>query len=414
MRWLVALFLLSTCAVAAIGQETRIAAVVNDEVVSDDDVNARLVLVMRSSGMQDTPENRKRIEPRVLRQLIDERLQMQEAKRLNVAVTKDQIDAALAQIEQRNNMPKGALDKYLEQAGISRASLVDQITASLAWEKVVSNRLVQEVSVSDEQVKEAMDRLKTEVGKPESRVAEIFLAIDNPSQADDAKRLADRLIEQIRGGAKFAAVAQQFSQSPSAAVGGDIGWVTPSELSPLLGEALLKMNPGEMSYPVRTTAGYYILYVMDRQTLGDSSPDQIRLSLVEVVFPLAPTATPEERQHAQAQAQEVSDAAKSCADMAKLGQERAPQLSRQVPDIRASDLPTDERQQVLALKPSEASKPMPLHDGVGVVMVCARHDPASLPTADQLRESLGRERLDALARRYMSDLRRGAFVDIRG
>jgi len=414
MRWIVALFLIATCAAAAIGQETRIAAVVNDEVVSHDDVTARLVLVMRSSGMQDTPENRKRIEPRVLRQLIDERLQMQEAKRLNVTIPKDQIDAALAQIEQRNNMPKGALDKYLEQTGISRASLVDQITASLAWEKVVTNRLVQDVTISDEQVKESMERLKTEVGKPENRVAEIFLAIDNPSQADDVKRLADRLIEQIRGGANFSAVAQQFSQSPSAAVGGDIGWVTPSELSPLLGEALQKMNPGEMSYPIRTTAGYYLLYVMDRQTLGDSSPEQIHLSLVEVVFPVAPNATPEERQHAQAQALEVSDGAKSCADMAKFGQERAPQLSRQVPDIRASDLPAEERQQVLALKPSEASKPLPLHDGLGVVMVCQRQDPASLPTADQIRENLGRQRLDALARRYLSDLRRGAYVDIRG
>jgi peptidyl-prolyl cis-trans isomerase SurA len=268
--------------------------------------------------------------------------------------------------------------------------------------------------VSDDEVAEAMARLKEDIGKPESHLAEIFLAIDNPSQTDEVKRLADRLIQQISGGANFSSVAQQFSQSPSAAVGGDIGWVTPSELSPLLGEALSKMSPGQMSYPLHAPAGYYILYVLDRQTLGATSPDQVHLSLVEVVFPLKPDATPEERQRVQAQAQDVSNTAKSCGEMAKLGQERAPQLSRQVPDIKASDLPPEERQPVLALKVAEASKPMPIRGGIGVVMVCNRKDPPTLPSADQLRENLGRQRLDALARRYMSDLRRSAFIDIRG
>lgn len=414
MRWYLAFFLLIGCAAAVSAQETKIAAVVNNEVVTDDDVNTRLALVMRSSGIPDTAENRKRLASRILNQLIDERLEMQEAKRLGITVPKKDVDAALARIEQRNNMPKGGLDAYLKQAGISRSSLVDEITASIAWDKIITNQLSDQVSVSDEEVKEAMDRLKAEVGKPQSHVAEIFLAVDNPSQFDEVKRLADRLIAQIRGGANFSAVAQQFSQSPSAAVGGDIGWVTPSELSPLLGEALRKMNPGQMSYPIRTTAGYYILYVMDRQTLGVVTPEQIHLSLVEVVFPLSPTASASARAQVESAAQTVSNTAKSCGQMAKIGQEQAPQLSRQVPDIRASDLPPDERQQVLALKPGEASKPMPIRGGLGVVMVCDRRSPPALPTAAQIRNNLARQRLDALARRYMSDLRRGAFVDIRG
>jgi peptidyl-prolyl cis-trans isomerase SurA len=412
-KLIVAICLLLASIATTAAQETRIAAVINDEVVTGDDVNARLILMMRSSGLPDTPENRKKLTPRIINQLIDEHLQMQEAKRLNITVPKEDVDAALARLEQQNNMPKGGLDKYLADNGISRSSLVAQITASLAWEKVVSNRLLQDVTVSDDEIAEAMARLKANVGKPESRVAEIFLAIDNPSQQDEVKRLADKLIEQVRGGANFAAVAQQFSQSPTAAVGGDIGWIAPDELSPLLGEAVSKMNPGEMSYPIHTTAGYYILYLIDRQTLGATTPDQIHLSLVEVVFPLSPTATPDERQHVEAQAQNISNTAKSCGEMAKLGQERAPELSRQVPDVKASDLPADEQKELLALKLAEPSKPMPIRGGIGVVMVCQKKEPPGLPTADQLRESLGHQRLDALAKRYLSDLRRGAYLDIR-
>jgi peptidyl-prolyl cis-trans isomerase SurA len=258
-----------------------------------------------------------------------------------------------------------------------------------------------------------MQRMQAEIGKPQSRVGEIFLAIDNPSLEEEVRQLADRLVEQIRGGADFAAVAQQFSQSPSAAVGGDIGWVTPSELSPRLAEALEKMGPGQMSYPVRTPAGFYLLYLRERRTFGAEDPDQVTLSLDEVVFPLPASATPEDRAKAEADALRVSTEAKSCGEMAKLGAERAPQLSRQIPQLRATELPPEQRQQILALKVAEASKPMPLSGGIGVVMVCQRKAPAGLPTRDELMDTIAHERLDALARRYMRDLRRGAFVDIR-
>jgi peptidyl-prolyl cis-trans isomerase SurA len=413
MKWIAALFCLAVAASPAWAQEIRIAAVVNDDIVTDADLASRMKLVELSANTPDTPENRKRLEPQVLRTLIDEKLQMHEAKRLGIKVPQSEVDSAVANIEERNHMPKGGLSAYLEQHGVPIATLTDQITASLAFGRIVRNRVSQDVQVSEDEVNEAMQRVKADIGKPENRVAEIFLAVDNPSQEGEVRQRADRLIDEISRGANFSAVAQQFSQSPSAAVGGDIGWVTPGQLSPRLAEALAKMNPGQMSYPVRTPAGFYILYLIERRTLGAENPNQILLSLDEVVFPLAPTASADERKAAEAKALAVSKEAKSCGEMAKLGAERAPQLSRQIPQIRASDLPPALRPQILALKVAETSKPMPLAGGVGVVMVCERKDPQGLPTREELTDSIAHERLDALARRYMLDLRRGAFVDIR-
>jgi peptidyl-prolyl cis-trans isomerase SurA len=413
MRLLLAFLFLLAGAAGAAAQETRIAAVVNDEIVSDGDLNAQVRLVELSSNIPDTPENRKRLTPQVLRTLIDQRLQLQEAKHLSISVPPDEVAKAIANIEQRNNMPKGGLEAYLKSHGLPANTLSDQITATLAFSKIVQMRVSQDVQVSEDEVNDAMKRLQADIGKPQNRVAEIFLAVDNPSQEDEIRQLADRLIEQIRGGANFASVAQQFSQSPSAAVGGDIGWVTPSELSPRLAEAIDKMGPGQMSYPVRTPAGFYVLYLMDRRIFGTENPEQVTLSLNEVVFPVAPTATPDERAKSQAEAQRVSGEAKSCGEMAKIGAERAPQLSRQIPQLHGSDLPQQIRQQVLALKVGEASKPMALDGGIGVVMVCERQAPPGLPSRDELTDNIARERLDALARRYMRDLRRGAYVDIR-
>jgi peptidyl-prolyl cis-trans isomerase SurA len=415
MRQLLILCFVLLLAGAARAQETRIAAIVNDDVVSLDDLANRMRLVMRSSGIEDTTENRQRIASQVLRDLIDDKLKMQEVKRLNVSVPKDEVDDAFHRIEQNNNMPKGALDQFLSDAGIPRSALTDQITASLGWNKLVRNRLLQDVTISEEEINEVVTQLQQDADVPQDRVFEIFIAIDNPSQADEAKGTADRLIQQISAGSKFQAVAQQFSQSPSAAQGGDIGWVTPNQMLPELGKALEKMKPGQMSYPVRTTAGYYILYLVDSHKIGQPDPNEAQLSLVQVTLPVAQSATSEEQQQVLIQAQQISSTAKSCGELAKVGRERAPQSSREIPSIRAGELPVQLRQVVLGLAIAEASKPLPVPGGIGILMVCERKDPpGGLPSREEITERLGQARLDALARRYLRDLRRSAYVDIRG
>ncbi|MGH6968078.1 MAG: peptidylprolyl isomerase [Stellaceae bacterium] len=417
MRLLLSLVVLACIVVGAQAQEeNRIAAVVNNDIISMDDLSARVALLLTSSNIPDTPENRQRLQPRILRQMIDEKLEVQEARRLNVTVTKEEIDKAIEGIEQRNNMPKGGIEAYLKRVGIPLSTLTGQLTAEIAWSNVVHNQLSEDVSISDEEINEAMAQIKEDVGQPQSHVAEIYLAVDNPSQDQDVERLANQLIQQIRAGANFSAVAQQFSQSPSSAVGGDIGWVTPSQLPPQLGRALGKMKPGEMSYPLKTPGGYYILYMIDRRILGQVTPDDIHLSMTEVVFPLPPTASDAQLQRTMTEAQQISDAAKSCGELAKLGRDHNPPLITQSADTTAGRLPPAIRPQILQLKLAQASKPMRLGNapGIGVFMVCSKQEPSSgMPTRDQVSENLARARLDALARRYLLDLRRAAYVDIR-
>ena len=212
--------------------ETRIAAVVNDEVISVGDLQSRLKMVMLSSNLADSLENRQRIANQVLRTLVDEKLQIQEAKRQNISATEDEINKAIAQIAKQNNMQSAQLDQVLKVNGIERGAVIDQLTASIVWSKLVRRLVSQTNVVSDEEVDYALKRAKESSNEPQSRVAEIFLAIDNPQQEDDVRRLAERLTEQMKQGARFSAIAQQFSQSATAAVGGDMGWVRPEQLSP--------------------------------------------------------------------------------------------------------------------------------------------------------------------------------------
>jgi peptidyl-prolyl cis-trans isomerase SurA len=393
-------------------QDIRIAAVVNDDVISIGDLEQRLRLVLASSAIEDTPQTRQRVVPQVLRTLIDEKLEMQEAKRLNVKVTDKELQDSLSRLEAQNKIPPGGLDAYLQQRRIDPASLRDQITAAIAWAKLVRRKLASSVNVSEEEINEAMVRLQQNEGQPLNRVGEIFLAVDDPRQNDEVRRLAERLFEQLRQGASFSAVAQQFSQSATAAVGGDVGWVPAGQLGPELSKVVEQLQRGEVAPPIRASGGYYVLMLIDRRLPSRNSAGDTVVSLTQVTFPLSADAAPAQRAAAEAQAQQVADAASNCAEMIELGRQRAPELSGDLGRLKIADLPAELQPVVTVLPTGQPSKPVPLRGGIGVLMVCERQS-AGLPSRDEVADAIGRSRLEALARRYLRDLRRVAFIDVR-
>jgi peptidyl-prolyl cis-trans isomerase SurA len=396
--------------------ETRIAAVVNDEVISVADLRSRVKMVMLSSNFPDSPEIQQRITAQVLRTIVDEKLQMQEAKRQNVTATEDEVKKGISQIEKQNNMQSGQLDAVLKAHGIDRAALVDQITASIVWAKLVRRLVAQANMISDEEIDEASKRIKETANEPQSRVAEIFLAVDNPQQDDEMRRLAERLTEQMKQGARFSAVAQQFSQSATAAVGGDLGWVRPEQLSPELAKAVAQMRPGELSAPIRSGAGYYLMLVLDRRN-GRSAPtaDETMLHLVQIVFPLPPQASEGMRRAALVEAQNAKSTAKNCEEMLKIGKEKGSAQLSSEGRLRSSQIAPAVRNIVEALDVGQASQPIVQKNGVGVIMVCEKAAPnnTALPTREEIASQLGRQRAENIARRYLRDLRRTAFVDVR-
>jgi peptidyl-prolyl cis-trans isomerase SurA len=340
---------------------------------------------------------------------------MQEAKKQNVTATDEEIKKAISQIAKQNNMQPDQLDAVLKAHGIERDSLVEQLTASIVWAKLVRRLVSQTNMVSDEEIDDASRRLKETANEPQSRVAEIFLAVDNPQQDDEMRRLAERLIEQMKSGARFSAVAQQFSQSPTAAVGGDLGWLRPEQLSPDLAKAVAQMRPGELSPPIRSGAGYYLVLVLDRRT-GRSDPgaDEAVLHLVQIVFPLPAQASEAMRRAALGEAVSAKSSAKNCEEMLKIGKEKGSQQLSSEGHLRLSQIAPAIRNIVAQTEVGQASQPIVQKNGVGVIMVCQKEVPnTTLPTRDEIADQLARQRAENLARRYMRDLRRTAFVDVR-
>ena len=395
-------------------QDTRIAAVVNDEAISVSDLENRLKLVLVSSGVPDTPETRQRLRPQVLRGLIDERLEMQEAKRLKVTVSDADIEEALGRIAKQNNLTADQLTEYLGRVGIDRQVMADQLTASLSWGRLIRRRLSQSIVVSDEEVDDTIAQLKANLNKPREHVAQIFLAVDNPQLEDEIRRTSERLFEQIRGGASFNAVARQFSQSPTAANGGDLGWVTAGELPPEVQAVLDQMRPNQVSVPIRSTGGYYIMLLMERSSPSQKTGDDVFVSLNQVVLPIPAGSTEDQRAAVTARLRDATRQTRSCGELAKVGRDLSPQLSGELGRIRVGELPAALRPVVLGLKVATPSQPLPVPAGIGVLMVCSREDPpGDMPSREEVIDSIGRQRLETLARRYLRDLRRVAYIDVR-
>lgn len=225
-------------AALAQGAAQRIAAVVNDDVITTQDLLDRLDLALATSGVPNDPKTRRRLAPQVLRGYVDEKLQLQEAKRLGLAVVEAEVDAAIDTIAQRNNTTRDGLYRYLRERNINPGTLRQQIRAQIAWLKIVSRELRPRVAVPSEQVELALKRAGAGEENIELLLSEILLPVYDRAQEGTVLADARALVATLRGGADFAALARQVSAAASAETGGDLGWVRAAAILPELRDRL--------------------------------------------------------------------------------------------------------------------------------------------------------------------------------
>lgn len=393
----------------ATAQDThRAAAVVNDEVISAFDLVMRTRLTVLAAGLSNAPEDLKRLQTQVMRTLVDERLQVQEAERLEITVSEEQLRAAVQQVAQQNNMNAEQFQRYLLSNDVAPQSLVTQLRNSLTWQRVIQRRLRPTIEISEEEVDEVVVRLESSHGRLQLRVSEILLTQDNASQEDDIRRSAERLVQQLRQGADFPVLARQFSRAATAAVGGDLGWIDEGQLPDELRRALRGAQPNTLIGPVQTFGGYYIflLHELRRLTVGDP-----RVHLKQMLFALPPGAGPEQIQEAQNKAEATRSKITGCENFDALAKTEGSPGSGDLGEMKLGDFSQALRQVVARLPVGVASAPVELPSGISLLLVCSRQNDAI--DREQIRESLAAQRLDLLARRYLRDLRRSANVDIR-
>jgi len=388
-------------------------AVVNGYVITGTDIDQRVALVLDANNSKVSDEELQRLRLQVLRNLIDETLQIQAAKAQDIEVSRDEINQSYERVATQNfgENVKG-LDAYLAKIGSSPNSLKRQIEGELAWQRLLARNVQPFVNVSEEEVNELLQRLKASKGTEEYRLGEIYLA-STPENEQAVSENARKIIQQLQQGGSFVAYARQFSQASTAAVGGDLGWIRLPQLPTELANVAREMQPGQLVGPVKISGGFSILYLIDKRQVLTADPRDAVLSLkqISITFPkgITEAAAKKRLDEFTTGVQQMRGCGDADRAASALG---ADVVSND--QIAARALPQALQDMLLQLSIGQTTPPFgSLDEGVRVLMLCGRDDPKSDsgPSFDQLMNQLENDRVNKRAQRYLRDLRRDAIIE---
>jgi peptidyl-prolyl cis-trans isomerase SurA len=394
-------------------------AIVNDTVITGTDVDHRMALIALFNNVpvsRITGEERDRLRLQILRQLIDETLQIQEAKTAEITVTPAEITQAYARTAQASfKTTPDKIPALLTAAGSSERSLKREIEAELAWQRYLRRRVEPFVNVSEQEVKGILGRLQAAQGTQEYNLKEIFLNA-TPANEQQVFAKARTLIQELgKGQVPFEVLARQNTETTLRGQGGDLGWVRAAVLPPELAQAAQEMQVGQVAGPIQTSGGFSILYLTDKRQVLTADPRDAKLSLKQLTIKFPPGLTQAE---ATARAATFANGLKSlqgCGTADKVGAS----LGAEVVDndtVQVRALPPQLQEIVLKLQIGQATPPFGSPDeGVRALVLCGRDDArtATLPRADQVQNQLEQTRVNLRAQQKLRDLRRDAVVDYR-
>ncbi|HWH22537.1 MAG TPA: peptidylprolyl isomerase [Allosphingosinicella sp.] len=389
-------------------------AIVNGHVITESDVDHRVALIVLASEGNIPAEEMPRLREQILRNLVDETLQIQAAEAKEIKIEQRNIDRVFEQTAKRFNRTPKDFAQYLKSVGSSERSLKRQIHSELAWNRLQQRQIEPYVQISEEEVKGILERLNASKGEQKYRIGEIFMSA-TPETAPQVQANLTRIAQQVSQGASFAAYARQFSEASTAAVGGDLGWVSANQLPDTLAEAARVLPVGRVSTPVAVPGGYSLLLVQEtrKELMPDPKDSVLSLKQVSITFPKGTTqaqATPLVQQLVRT-TQTMGGCGGAEAAAAKIG---ADVVSND--QIKAGDLPPALQEVLLSAGIGQATAPFgSVDDKVSVLVLCGRDDPQQVegPSFDQVYAQLTEQRVNMRARRLLRDLRRDAVVDYR-
>lgn len=392
----------------------RIVAVVNKKVVTETDLNNRIRLAAMTTGGEMSAAEVKAMVPQILNLMIEELLQRAMGEEFGIDIDDTMVEAMMTEIESQNGKEKGWLKQMLVQHKIPLEVFTNQLRSNLMWREYIRGRYKNAIQVSDEEFQRY--KKEFEVSKNANRYLVAEIVIHDGPGANKAHAQAQRLVQQIRHGASFMALAQQFSNAPSARRGGDVGWLLADSVEAPLREKLEHLGVGQVSDPIKTDKGYVILLVRDKLKAGDFGKPQTFLSYKQAMFPLG--TNPFEFE-IRANVNEANNfmrrvnSAGGCAAAERIAKGGRVRL-QQVTKVPAEHLPPELAQYLLKLRDGKAGEAVLTPQGSMVFVLCAKEtiNPQA-PTEAEMRETLIEKKLQLVSERDMRNRRRVAHIDIK-
>ncbi|MEM1409417.1 MAG: peptidylprolyl isomerase [Pseudomonadota bacterium] len=405
--FLTLLFMVGQAGVAASAQMMgdAVIATVNDKPISTFDVQQRMRLMMATSGSQIPPEAEAQYQRQALRDLIEEELKRQEAARFDVSISDEQVVQELARIAGGD---VDGLARQLAQAGIAIETLREKIRAETAWDTLVRGRYRSRVSITEGEIDDMLDEMRAEKQAEQYLLSEICLPISDPAQRQQVYGIGMQMLQQMQQGVPFQALAQRFSVCPSAARGGDLGWMRMPELDNEVGTIVSQLSEGNVSTPVETQEGDMLKLVALRSRRaaaekGDPSYELAYASVRKGLYSRAET-------EATLGRLPLTNPCEGDGLSTDLGEGVGVTLFPMLPinQIRGSF-----HNAIIDLERGDLSGLLESTDYYHRVFVCEMDEGLGLPRRRMVENRLEAQQFDLLSRRYLRDVERDSTVYVR-
>jgi peptidyl-prolyl cis-trans isomerase SurA len=388
-------------------------AIVNGEVITQSDIDQRLALLAIANGGGIPADQMEALRQQVLRNLIDETLQIQAAKAEKINISDGDIDKTVERVAGQNKQTPDELATYLKAHGSSIKSIRRQINGELAWTRLQQKRIESTVSIGDDEVKAVLDKMNASKGTEEYKVGEIYLSAPGGDVAK-ATATANQILEQLKKGASFVGYARQYSEASTAAVGGDLGWVRPAQLPNQIASVLSTLKPGEVSDPIAVPGGVSLIALQDERKVLSPDPRNAVLSLKQISVSFPKGTTKAQAEPTLQRFEHALQAMGGCGGADKVANDFHGEVVSS-DGIKLRDLPAALQQIMMPMQVGQATQPFgSVEESVRSLVICGRDevDP-SAPTFDQVYAQLDEERVNTRSRRYLRDLRRDAIIEFR-
>ena len=391
----------------------RPSATVNGEIITATDIEQRMALIrIANNNVELPPEEVQRLRSQVFSNLIDEKLQIQEARAADIKIDENVVNDQFGRLATRFKQSPDQFSTYLTSKGSSAAAVKQQIRGEFAWDRLLSRNIQSTTNVSTEEVDIIVKQMNDSKGQDEFHLGEIYLSATPENTAAVAEN-AKKIIQALQAGGSFAAYARQFSEASTAVVGGDLGWVKAGQLPASMGEAATQMQPGQLVGPIEVPGGISIMLMIDRRQVLTADPRDAVLSLKQISLDFPAGTTPAKASELASKFAEATRGIAGCGGADAVAQRLgATVVSRDNIEMRA--LPAPLQATLTSLQIGQTTQPFgAANEGVSVLVLCGRDMPqtATAPNLEQIEQKLLEDKVNKRAQRYLRDLRRDAVIE---
>jgi len=397
---------------------SAIVAVINDEAITYYDLDARVRFVLATTNISPDASAVARLKPQILRSMVDEKLQLQEGRRAGLTLSEKEVEQAIAAIEGQRGITPGGIGIMLASNRIPEDTFIQQVKAQLVWSKLLQRKVRSQIKMDDEEIARMAKKLAAPVIRQELKIALLQLPVDKPARDEEVRNAAEKLVLEVRGGADFEELARQFAGGANRE-GGKLStfWVRPDDLDPSIGKALSRAKAGDISTPLRNSIGYTIIKVYETRDLPGQEQSGTEIVFREIMLKLRSSADKAQEGGLAEVAERIAKNPGTCEE-----NDIPSEVDKGVASVEVKkttqmlvDLPAGLRVIAESLKPSEISTPLASEEGIHLYQLCSKREGVSAPVDNErAKAAVYQQRMELEAQKYMRNLRRDAFIDVRG